>query len=88
MKSIQEAHRYLTNAKEILRDKSKKEDRIYKDKNMLGLRAYCIFRCIDGSGWAFKYQYDENLSVIIANEGLIEAGHIVDCVETKLAIHY
>ena len=43
MKHITEAHRYLDNAKEILRDKAEKEDKYYKDAKyvkMAGNTAY------------------------------------------------
>lgn len=43
MKYIQEAHRYLDNAKEILSEKAQKEDRYYKDPKyvkMAGNTAY------------------------------------------------
>ena len=43
MKHIIEAHRYLDNAKEILREKAQKEDRYYKDAKyvkMAGNTAY------------------------------------------------
>ena len=43
MKHIIEAHRYLDNAKEILRDKAQKEDKYYKDAKhvkMAGNTAY------------------------------------------------
>ena len=43
MKHIIEAHRYLENAKEILRDKAQKEDKYYKDSKyvkMAGNTAY------------------------------------------------
>ena len=43
MKHIEEAHRYLDNAKEILRDKACKEDRYYQDAKyvkMAGNTAY------------------------------------------------
>ncbi len=43
MKHIIEAHRYLENAKEILRDKAQKEDNYYKDSKyvkMAGNTAY------------------------------------------------
>ncbi len=52
MKSIREAHRYLTNAKEILRDKAQKEGRFYKDKKyvrMAGHTAYLgVLTAVDG----------------------------------------
>ena len=43
MKHIEEAHRYIDNAKEILRDKAHKEDRYYQDAKyvkMAGNTAY------------------------------------------------
>ena len=43
MKHITEAHRYLDNAKEILRDRAQKEDKYYKDAKyvkMAGNTAY------------------------------------------------
>ena len=52
MKHIQEAHRYLDNAKEILRDKAQKEDSLYKDKKyvrMAGHTAYLgVLTALDG----------------------------------------
>ncbi len=52
MKHIQEAHRYLDNAKEILRDKAQKEDSRYHDKKyvrMAGHTAYlAILVALDG----------------------------------------
>ena len=52
MKSIQEAHRYIDNAKDILRDKAQKEDSLYKDKKyvrMAGHTAYLgVLTALDG----------------------------------------
>ena len=52
MKHIAEAHRYLDNAKEILREKAQKEDGYYKDKKyvkMAGNTAYNgILEALDG----------------------------------------
>ena len=52
MKHIQEAHRYLDNAKEILRDKAQKEDGYYRDKKyvkMAGQTAYSgVLEALDG----------------------------------------
>ena len=52
MKHIQEAHRYLDNAKEILRDKAQKEDGYYKDRKyvkMAGNTAYAsVLEALDG----------------------------------------
>jgi len=52
MKHIIEAHRYLENAKEILRDKAQKEDGYYKDKKyvkMAGNTAYNgVLEALDG----------------------------------------
>ena len=52
MKSILEAHRYLNNAKDILRDKAQKEDSLYKDKKyvrMAGHTAYLgVLTALDG----------------------------------------
>ena len=52
MKHIIEAHRYLDNAKEILRDKAQKEDGYYKDKKyvkMAGNTAYSgVLEALDG----------------------------------------
>jgi len=43
MKKTQEAHRYLTNAKEILRDKAQKEDGHYKDKKYVKLAGHAAY---------------------------------------------
>ena len=52
MKHIAEAHRYLDNAKEILRDKAQKEDGAYKDRKyvkMAGHTAYSgVLVALDG----------------------------------------
>jgi len=52
MKHIVEAHRYLENAKEILRDKAQKEDSRYHDRKyvrMAGHTAYlAILVALDG----------------------------------------
>ena len=52
MKHITEAHRYLDNAKEILRDKAQKEDGLYKDAKyvkMAGNTAYSgLLVALDG----------------------------------------
>ena len=52
MKNILEAHRYLNNAKDILRDKAQKEDSLYKDKKyvrMAGHTAYLgVLTALDG----------------------------------------
>ena len=52
MKHIIEAHRYLENAKEILRDKAQKEDGLYKDEKyvkMAGNTAYSgLLVALDG----------------------------------------
>jgi len=52
MKNTQEAHRYLENAKEILREKAQKEDGYYKDRKyvkMAGNTAYAaILEALDG----------------------------------------
>lgn len=52
MKHIQEAHRYLDNAKEILTDKAQKEDGLYKDAKyvkMAGNTAYSgLLVALDG----------------------------------------
>ena len=52
MKHIAEAHRYLDNAKEILREKAQKEDGYYKDKKyvkMAGNTAYNgVLEALDG----------------------------------------
>jgi len=43
MKHIIEAHRYLENAKEILRDKAQKEDGYYKDKKYVKLAGHAAY---------------------------------------------
>ncbi len=52
MKNIPEAHRYIDNAKEILRDKAQKEEGLYKDGKyvkMAGNTAYSgILVALDG----------------------------------------
>ena len=52
MKNIQEAHRYLDNAREILSEKAQKEDSLYKDKKyvrMAGHTAYLgVLTALDG----------------------------------------
>ena len=52
MNSIQEARRYLSNAREILRDKARKEDGIYQDAKyvkMAGHTAYVgLLVALDG----------------------------------------
>jgi hypothetical protein len=52
MKHIIEAHRYLDNAKQILREKAKKEDGYYTDKKyvkMAGHTAYTgVLEALDG----------------------------------------
>ena len=52
MNHIQEAHRYVNNAKELLSDKAKKEDGFYNDKKyvkMAGHTAYCgVLEALDG----------------------------------------
>ena len=52
MKHIAEAHRYLDNAKEILREKAQKEDGYYKDRKyvkMAGNTAYAsVLEALDG----------------------------------------
>ena len=52
MKHIIEAHRYLENAKEILRDKAKKEEEYYQDQKyvkMAGHTAYTgVLMALDG----------------------------------------
>ena len=52
MKNIEEAHRYLDNAKDILRNKAQKEDNLYKDKKyvrMSGHTAYLgVLTALDG----------------------------------------
>ena len=52
MKHIEEAHRYLDNAKEILRDKAQKEDGAYMDRKyvkMAGHTAYSgVLVALDG----------------------------------------
>ena len=52
MKSIQDAHRYIDNAKDILQDKAQKEDSLYKDKKyvrMAGHTAYFgVLTALDG----------------------------------------
>lgn len=52
MKHIAEAHRYIDNDKEILRDKAQKEDGVYKDRKyvkMAGHTAYSgVLVALDG----------------------------------------
>ena len=52
MKHIEEAHRYIDNAKEILREKAHKEDGFYLDKKyvkMAGNTAYSgVLEALDG----------------------------------------
>ena len=52
MNHVAEAHRYLNNAKEILREKAQKEDGYYKDKKyvkMAGNTAYNgVLEALDG----------------------------------------
>ena len=52
MKNIQEAHRYINNAKEILRDKAQKDEGYYQDKKyvkMAGHTAYTgVLVALDG----------------------------------------
>ena len=52
MKNIQEAHRYIDNAKEVLRDKAGKEESAYKDRKyvkMAGHAAYSgVLVALDG----------------------------------------
>ncbi len=52
MKHLQEAHRYLKNAKEILREKAHKEDGFYQDEKyvkMAGNTAYSgLLMALDG----------------------------------------
>ena len=43
MKHIIEAHRYIENAKEILRDKAQKEDGYYKDKKYVKLAGHAAY---------------------------------------------
>ena len=43
MKHIIEAHRYLDNAKEILRDKAKKEEGLYLDKKYVKLAGHAAY---------------------------------------------
>ena len=43
MKSIQEAHRYIDNAKDILRDKAQKEDSLYKDKKYVRMASHTAY---------------------------------------------
>jgi len=43
MKHIIEAHRYLENAKEILREKAKKEDGLYLDKKYVKLAGHAAY---------------------------------------------
>ena len=43
MKHIAEAHRYLDNAKEILRDKAQKEDGAYKDRKYLKMAGHTAY---------------------------------------------
>ena len=43
MKSIQDAHRYIDNAKDILRDKAQKEDSLYKDKKYVRMASHTAY---------------------------------------------
>jgi Domain of unknown function (DUF5618) len=43
MNHITEAHRYLENAKEMLRDKAQKEDGYYKDKKYVKLAGHAAY---------------------------------------------
>ena len=43
MNYIIEAHRYLDNAKELLRDKADKEDGLYKDKKYVKLAGHAAY---------------------------------------------
>ena len=43
MNYIQEAHRYLNNSKEILREKAKKEDGYYNDKKYVKLAGHAAY---------------------------------------------
>ena len=46
MKNIEEAHRYIDNAKEILRDKAQKEDGYYKDKKYVKLAGHAAYSAV------------------------------------------
>ena len=46
MKHITEAHRYIDNAKEILRDKAQKEDGYYKDKKYVKLAGHAAYSAV------------------------------------------
>ena len=43
MKSIQDAHRYIDNAKDILQDKAQKEDSLYKDKKYVRMASHTAY---------------------------------------------
>jgi len=43
MKHITEAHRYINNAKEMLRDKAKKEEGLYIDKKYVKLAGHAAY---------------------------------------------
>ena len=43
MKHIEEAHRYIDNAKQILREKAHKEDGYYKDKKYVKLAGHAAY---------------------------------------------
>ena len=43
MNHIEEAHRYIDNAKQILREKAKKEDGYYKDKKYVKLAGHAAY---------------------------------------------
>ena len=43
MKSIQDAHRYIDNAKDILQDKAQKEDSLYKDKKYVRMAGHTAY---------------------------------------------
>ena len=46
MKHIIEAHRYIDNAKEILREKAQKEDGYYKDKKYVKLAGHAAYSAV------------------------------------------
>ena len=74
MKHIVEAHRYIDNAKEILREKAQKEDGYFKDKKyvkMAGNTAYNgVLEALDGlfglkrKGRKSVYWYQEELGKV------------------------
>ena len=46
MKHIEEAHRYIDNAKELLRDKAHKEDGYYQDKKYVKMAGHTAYSAV------------------------------------------